>query len=77
MKLSSINFNSVVLCIWNGSLKKLVTFRLTCATSAFIDPVEEEREELPEEADNTPGANIYEKILFLIYYGGSQTSTRR
>jgi hypothetical protein len=41
---------------------------LTCATSAFIDPVEEEREEIPEEADDTPGSNIYEKILFLIYY---------
>jgi hypothetical protein len=40
---------------------------LTCATSAFIDPVEEERKEIPEEVDDTPGENIYEKILFLIY----------
>jgi hypothetical protein len=42
---------------------------LTCATSVFIDPVEESKEEIPEEVDDTPGANIYEKIVFLIYFG--------
>jgi hypothetical protein len=42
---------------------------LTCATSAFIDPVVESKKEIPEEVDDTPGANIYEKIVFLIYYG--------
>lgn len=51
---------------------------MTCATNVFVDPLEESeesaavdsvkesKEEIPE-VDDTPGANIYEKILFLKY----------